>query len=206
MKRASNRSHIRSNATSPTLPRNEEFNASYEELGMADDEYFKKLTPQPDEYRRSAHLNDAIGRKASSTLMALDTATEVALEEEMEAEHTGVSSKDSEQLVKSGVARQPTIVHHQARVKSTEGLLSMFLDDKIPLDDPFANDKAVNAGSESPDSPTSDADSPIEPVMLQRAQSVELRNRHVRHLSAGSAKLLDIQKRSSVSSHNRLTE
>lgn len=198
LKRASNRSQIRSSVTSSALPRNEEFNASYEELGMADDEYFKRLTPQADEFRRSTHYNDAIGRKASSTLMALEAAAES--EEETEA------TPGEEELVKSGVARQPTIVHRQARVKSTEGLLSMFLDDKTALDNPFSNSKAVDMGQETPESPISEADSPTEAVSLQRAKSVELGKHHVRHLSAGSAKLLDIQKRSSVSSHNRLSE
>lgn len=204
LKRASNRSQIRSSVTSSALPRNDEFNASYEELGMADDEYFKKLTSQPEDHRRPTHYHDAIGRKASSTLMALDAAAES--EEEAEATPAKMSSNGEEQLVKSGVARQPTIVHRQARVKSTEGLLSMFLDDKTPLEDPFSNGNAVDIGSNTPESPTSDLESPSEPVSLQRAKSVELGKHHVRHLSAGSAKLLDIQKRSSVSSHNRLSE
>jgi hypothetical protein len=199
-KRASNRSQFRSSITSSGQPRNEDFNASYEELGMADDEYFKRLTPQPDEHRRSTHSSDMLGRKASSTLMALDAAAES--EEEGEPTPSRKPSDGEEQLVQSSVGRQPTIIHRQPRVKSTEGLLSMFLDDKTTSENPFSNEQAVDIGPATPDSPASDT----EPVMVQRAKSVDLGKQHVRHLSAGSAKLLDIQKRSSVSSHNRVSE
>ncbi|KAL6710266.1 hypothetical protein ACN47E_009212 [Coniothyrium glycines] len=202
LKRASNRSQFRSSVTSSALLRNEDFNASYEELGMADDEYFKRLTPQPDEHRRSTHSNDMLGRKASSTLMALDVAVESEEEAELNPAPGPSAGEGEHERVKSSVGRQPTIIHRQPRVKSTEGLLSMFLDDKIAPEDPFSDTTAVGPGQESPDSPTSDT----EPVMVQRAKSVELGKHHVRHLSAGSAKLLDIQKRSSVSSHNRLAE
>jgi hypothetical protein len=55
-----------------------------------------------------------------------------------------------------------------------------------------------------PDSPTSDDSG--EQATVQRAKSVDFGKHHVRHLSAGSAKLLDIQKRSSTASHSRLSQ
>ncbi|KAF1829442.1 hypothetical protein BDW02DRAFT_611911 [Decorospora gaudefroyi] len=194
-KRASNRSQMRPSLTPSAVQRNDEFNASYEELGMADDEYFKKLTP--DQRGRSPYASDDRGRKASSTLMTLDAAAES--DEDVEAAPARRPSVEEEQLVQNSVGRQPTIIHRQARVKSTEGLLSMFLDDTAGTPA-----KAADVGPETPDpdsptSPTSDT----EPVLVQRAKSVDLGKQHVRHLSAGSAKLLDIQKRSSTPVHGR---
>ncbi|CBX93672.1 hypothetical protein IAQ61_003565 [Plenodomus lingam] len=199
LKRASNKSQVHSSMTSSGLQRNDDFNGSYEELGMADDEYFKKLSPVSDEHSRYAHSNDILGRKASSTLMALDVAAEseeetepaavVAEDEDEEEEEAKIASETAE-VVKSSIGRQPTIVHRQARVKSAEGLLSMFADAPTPSQDPFRDDGA-NGAAESPDSPASDG----EPMLLQRAKSIDLGRQHVRHLSAGSARLLDIQKR-----------
>lgn len=189
MKRASNRSHLRSSVGSSAIQKNEAFNASYEELGMADDEYFRRLTPQPDERRRSTHSNDLLGRKASSTLMALDAAAESEEETEVAATQKRSSSEGSE-VVQNVLGRQPTIVHRQPRVKSTEGLLSFYTNDMPEPKQAIA----ATAEPDSPDSPTSDT----EQIMVQRAKSVELGKTHVRHLGAGSAKLLDIQKRSST--------
>ncbi|KAF2736172.1 hypothetical protein EJ04DRAFT_175777 [Polyplosphaeria fusca] len=203
MQRRSNKSHIRSSVGSSTaIKRNEEFNASYEELGIPDDEYFKRLTPQPDERRRSG---DLMARKASSTAMA---AMDVAAESDDEGPPASQQPADEdENVVQSSVGRQPTIVHRQARVKSTEGLLSFYYNDKAS--EP-AHNAGLHADTTEPESPTSDA----EPALLQRAKSVDLGKNHVRHLSAGSAKLLDIpakrgsmdQKRSSSSSQTAIPD
>ncbi|KAF3003779.1 hypothetical protein E8E13_010064 [Curvularia kusanoi] len=196
VKRVSNRSMMRSSVASSAVQQNPDFNNSFEELGMADDEYFKRLTPQPDELRRSNHANDLIGRKASSTLMAtLDAAAES--EGEDETTPPARRSQDSEH-VKAGVARQPTVIHRNVRVKSAEGLLTMFDPDATQQED-------VRASLDSePNSPISDDSG--EQVTVQRAKSVDFGKHHVRHLSAGSAKLLDIQKRSSTASHSRLSQ
>jgi len=192
LKRRSNKSHIRSSVGSSTLKRNEEFNASYEELGIPDDEYFKRLTPVVGERRGSGNSADILAKKASSTAIP------------------GADAED-ENLVTTTVGRQPTIVHRQARVKSTDGLLSCYTDttDATDAANPPSPGLPTRADStpdgESPtalESPTSDG----ELVSLQRAKSVDLGKHHVRHLSAGSAKLLDIHKRSSVASHSKLTE
>lgn len=196
VKRISNKSMIRSSVASSAVQQNPDFNNSFEELGMADDEYFKRLTPQPDELRRSNLSSDLLGRKASSTLMAtLDAAAES--EEEDDLTPSARRSQDSEH-VKAGVARQPTVIHRNVRVKSTEGLLTMFdADTPAPEETPQALDT-------EPDSPHSDDSG--EQVTVQRAKSVDFGKHHVRHLSAGSAKLLDIQKRSSTVSHSRLSQ
>jgi hypothetical protein len=196
-KRASNQSQLRAGVVPAPIPQND-FNASYEELGMADDEYFRKLSPQADQRH-----NDAIGRKASSTLMALDfTEADAEMEREQEAMAAAhQSSSEDEENVRTVPGRQPTIIHRRPRVKSTEGLLSFYANEESVANESL---KGQYAEPNTPDSPTSDA----EPVTLQRAESVNLGNRHVRHLSAGSAKLLDIskQKRSSIQSHRRTSE
>ncbi|KAF1944418.1 hypothetical protein EJ02DRAFT_100302 [Clathrospora elynae] len=193
LKRASNKSQIHSSIKSSAMQRNEDFSASYEELGVADDEYFKRLTPFTHEHHQSPYASDEQGKKASSTLIALDTTAES--NEEPEPTPAPIPSGEEKQLVKSSVGRQPTIIHRRPRVKSTEGLLSIFLDDTDDIPS-----KAAYMGPETPDSPISPA-SDTEPAMVQRAKSVDLGKHHVRHLSAGSARLLDIQKRSSTSSH-----
>jgi hypothetical protein len=194
-KRAS--TQMRSSLTSSAVPRTNDFSASYEELGMADDEYFKRMNPLPDERGRSPYASDDRGRKASSTLMTLDDAAEY--DEDIAPTPAQTPGGQSEELVKSGVARQPTIIHRQPRVKSTEGLLSMFLDDTGDRTSMAAEMEPQTPQTSDPDSPTSDA----EPVLVQRAESINLGKHHVRHLSAGSAKLLDIQRRSSTPVHGR---
>jgi hypothetical protein len=189
MKRQSNKSHIRSSVgSSSAYRRNESFNNSYEELGIPDDEYFRRLTPRPDDKRSSDTSGDHLGRKASSTAMAMETPADVDEEVLPTVEST------DEELVKETVARKPTVVHRQPRVKSTEGLMAYFQAEKASIEE-----KASNRTSDEvlePDSPTSD----IEPVpIIQRAQSVDVGKHHSRQLSAGSARLLDIPaRRSSV--------
>jgi hypothetical protein len=198
-KRASNKSQMRSSLTS-AVPKNEDFNASYEELGMTDDEYFKRLTPLPDDRGRSPYASDDRGRKASSTLMTLDDAIEY--QEEIAPTPAQTPGGEPEELVQSSVGRQPTIIHRRPRVKSTEGLLSMFIDDTADTRSMAAEVETQIPQTSDPDSPTSPT-SDTEPVLVQRAESVNLGKNHVRHLSAGSAKLLDIQRRSSTPVHGR---
>ncbi|KAJ4410852.1 hypothetical protein N0V91_001781 [Didymella pomorum] len=195
VKRISNKSMMRSSVASSAVQQNPDFNNSFEELGMADDEYFKRLTPQPDELRRSNLSSELLGRKASSTAMAtLDAAAES--DEDDEPTPSARRSEDSEH-VKAGVARQPTVIHRNIRVKSAEGLLTMFDAD---ADSPEECRKTLDM---EPDSPQSDDSG--EQATVQRAKSVDFGKHHVRHLSAGSAKLLDI-KRTSTASHSRLSQ
>lgn len=196
VKRISNKSMMRNSVASSAVQQNPDFNNSFEELGMADDEYFKRLTPQPDEFRRSNLSTELLNRKASSTAMAtLDAAAES--DEENEPTPSARRSQDSEH-VKDGVARQPTVIHRNIRVKSAEGLLTMF-----DADTPSPEETRKTLDME-PDSPQSDSSG--EQATVQRAKSVDFGKHHVRHLSAGSAKLLDIQKRSSTASHSRLSQ
>jgi len=135
---------------------------------MSDDEYFKKLNPA-EEHSVYAQSSNPLGRKASSTLMAPDAATESGEEAEPAMAPTTLSGAPG--LVKSIVGRQPTIVHRKARVNSTEGLLSMFPDDPTASYASFAD--AADTGSERPESPASDG----EAMMVQRATSLDIPKR-----------------------------
>ncbi|KAF2750192.1 hypothetical protein M011DRAFT_474659 [Sporormia fimetaria CBS 119925] len=201
MKRRSNRSQVRSSVSSSAMAkRNDDFNTSYEELGIPDDEYFKQLTSRPD-IRGSAVSGEHMARKASSTAMAaIDAAPEDDYEEEvLPIAHTS----SDEELAKGDVARRPTLVNRRTRVKSTEGLVSYFQPDRSSVGEERSSEERVE-----PESPFSDS----EPIVVHRAQSVDLGKHHSRQLSAGSAKLLDIParrasadpKRSSLSSQNTL--
>ena len=227
VKRRSNKSHVRSSIGSGnTAARHlDDFTNSYEELGIPDDEYFRRLTPQAEESRRSGHSSGDVvfGRKASSTAIAAMSTTAESDDESPRMESSrGVggegeedeSVESGEKLVKDNVERRPTVVHRQPRVKSTEGLLSYYTADEPSPEEPEQPTSSENAARDGeaeamdldspPDSPSSESN--IEPVMVQRARSVDLGKQHVRHLSAGSARLLDIVgKRRSVDSSKRLS-
>jgi len=187
VKRRSNQVQARNSVGSATTPKqHEDFNASYEELGIPDDEYFRRLTPQPDDRRKSAQSGDLFTGKPSSAAM-VDTAGSDT-DDEMQS-NAAEKAVDSE-TVHSGASRQPMVVHRNPRVKSTEALVTYFQADEASA--------AGSSPSNVEESPDKERDSPLEeqPVLVQRARSVDLGG-HVRHLSAGSAKLLDIPARGS---------
>ncbi|KAF1965265.1 hypothetical protein BU23DRAFT_574987 [Bimuria novae-zelandiae CBS 107.79] len=197
VKRSSNKSQLRLSLGSSTAPKTHElFNASYEELGIPDDEYFKRLTSQPDE-NPSSLLSTGLQNKASSTAMSPLATPGIADDYDDGGAPPAMAkaSDEEEELVHSSIGRQPTVIHRQARVISREGLLSFYNEDKPSPENPRESAEIVEG-----ESPTSDN----EPV-AQRAKSVDLGKHHFRHLSAGSAKLLDIQKRAS-SSQSKLTQ
>ena len=136
---------------------------------MADDEYFKRLTGMPNQRGSSPYGSDDRGPRASSTLMALDTAVES--DEEVESTVVASTTEEGDQRVQSGVARQPTIVYRRPRIQSTEGLLSVFTDDTGDRFSKAAEVVTESPTQESPTSPTSDS----EPMVLQRARSEERR-------------------------------
>jgi hypothetical protein len=141
-----------------------------EDDDVTSDEYFHHLADQSPEHRDSVTGH----RRASSTAMGL---------EEVDSDDSpSPKSIDNEQSTKwhAGVARRPTVVRQGVtRPKSKEVLLN----DVEMLDSPG-------------NSPISQDDE--DHVAIQRARSVGMK--HARHISAGSAELLDIQPRSSVDS------
>jgi hypothetical protein len=154
---------------------------------VADDPYFSRLSPDAVEKRRSSP-NSAL-RKASSTALNITTDSE----SESEPQAAPLPDKSNETW-HSGVGRQPTLIRQAAQARSKEGLLKEYQ----------ATDAATGVLGEE----TSDPDSPdVEDAELRassspilRAQSINYGSGHVRHISAGSAKLLDIRHSTSIDS------
>ncbi|KAI4272350.1 MAG: hypothetical protein LQ337_005350 [Flavoplaca oasis] len=83
------------------------------------------------------------------------------------------------------VGRQPTIIRQSARARSREGLLNEF--------NAEGESSETSPMGESPIGNTSSPDTPF----IQRATSVDFGKAHARHISAGSARLLNLPARSS---------
>lgn len=109
-------------------------------------------------------------------------------EDDIELDPPSSSRPQDEGRWHGAVGRHPTIVRQGPRAKSREGLLNDF-----------------QAGESAESSPTG-GDSPMgqlaapEIPFIQRATSVDLGKGHVRHISAGSARLLNLPGRTSMES------
>ena len=149
-----------------------------------EEKYMGTLTPAPDEapripQRRRPYMGAAanIGGDSDddSTFQSAPIASTAAQEE---GKWHGA------------VGKHPTIVRQGPgpRAKSTEGLLNEF-------------QAAEESAGSSPTGDSPMGDSPVSPEnpypTIQRATSVDLGKGHARHISAGSARLLDLPPRSS---------
>ena len=164
-----------------------DFSASYEELGIPDEEYFQRLTPRAAEQAEVHVANDPFSRKTSSAAAAYPL-----LEEGGAAD---IKALPEGAVVHDSIQRHPTVVHREAtHVKSREGLLNDFISDDLTPTNSFLDEPTPEAKpTEIDDGVESDLPpSPQSMFRYQRAKSVDLGKTHVRHLSAGSAKLLDI--------------
>ncbi len=161
----------------------QELRGSEEELGIeeAEQEDMGALTPSSDEV-----LGGARSRKPQN--LADDSGIAGDSEDDLELDPTSSSKTKDEGTWHGAVGRHPTIVRQGPRAKSREGLLNDF-----------------QAGESAESSPTG-GDSPMgqltapEIPFIQRATSVDLGKGHVRHISAGSARLLNLPARSSIES------
>ena len=145
-----------------------------EDEGLADDEYLKRLSPEPGDRHESIVPSE---RRASSTVIDLQREREPLSTLEVPP-----LAQKRDETWHEGVARRPTVVKPPARARSTEGLLK--------------EAAAQEGGSEGEDDDDEHSSGEVEePVQLMRAQSVEYKG-HLRHLSAGSAKLLEIRRAS----------
>lgn len=187
---------------SGSFGRREEFNGSYEELGMPDDEYFQRLNAPRGTEPRASGLAAAIAgsHNASSTLLHSPM---LAPQPEETSE-----TVDGQLISYVGATRQPTVIHRaDTRHKSSEGLLNTFQSQgSITL---LGKQLHVDTDGASPedeyptptDTPTGERSSvEIEEEVVapvQRATSVNYGKGHARNMSAGSAKLLDIPRRGS---------
>lgn len=147
-----------------------DYTESTEELGIAEDEYFSRLTPGLEE--------DGSKRQSAGNPMPSS--------DEDDGDSLG-SPIEAGRTTWGAVGRHPTVVHREPRAKSREGLL---------------NDIEADFGSEAPaeaplDGDRHSKDSGESEVRVQRATSVDLGMRHARHISAGSARLLELKPRNS---------
>ncbi|KFY72706.1 hypothetical protein V499_07156 [Pseudogymnoascus sp. VKM F-103] len=167
---------------SSLMKRYRDLSDSAEELGIAEDEYYNRLTPGPDDmYNKSNMANRISGNPMPSS-------------DEEDGESLGSPVSKSSKW--GEVARTPKIVHREPRAASRQGRLNDFQDydsgDDGKLDSPLSPPK------DGEDSET--AESPVTPVGgggLERATSVDYKKAHMRAVSAGSARLLDLKPRAS---------
>lgn len=166
---------LRDSATS-LQKRYKEYSESAEELGIAEDEYFSRLTPGPDDQYRRHRISTGNPVPSSD-----------------EDDGGSLASPGAEPTKWGAVARQPTVVHREPRAKSREGFLNEF-DDGSDSDAPgkAPSDLHGNRRSYSNKDSMDDDESGV-----HRAKSVDLGRAHARHISAGSARLLELKPRSS---------
>ena len=156
---------------------------SEEELGIDEDEQEETspLTPSSD---------GVLGRAPSGKSRKLADNSGIAGDSDDDAMLESISGSHHREkgTWHSAVGRHPTIVSQGARARSREGLLNDF-----------------QAGESAESSPTA-GDSPLgqlpppEIPSIQRATSVDFGKGHVRHISAGSARLLNLPARNSLES------
>ncbi|KAK2766861.1 hypothetical protein FQN54_006175 [Arachnomyces sp. PD_36] len=148
-----------------------------EERKQKETDAYSKMTPDP-EGEDSTHIrNTSTGQNTTDSDRESDI---IPMHMPQEQEH------ERGTFHQTVAAKNPILVRPGgARPKSKEGLLNQ-----------FEPSKAEFANSEEGESPT---EGEVDPE-IHRATSVDLGKRHVRHISAGSAKLLDIPRRDSVDS------
>jgi hypothetical protein len=174
----------------------DEYTGSFEELGMSDDEYFRRMShPHGEGHASGLSAAMVMSHKASSSAMALHSAGASDSDGEPRSSPPR-AKKEGDTVMHTGASRQPMVIHHDARVKSSEGLLNQFRESK-PEDDYPTPQGSPAKGEFDDGEDTTDKQTPTEEMApIQRATSVKLGMSHSRTLSAGSAKLLDIPKRS----------
>ena len=154
-----------------------DFSDSTEELGIAEDPYFSRLSPEPDSGNK--------GRRSSGR--------PVPSSDEEDGSMTSPVPSEKARTNWGAVGRTPTVIHREPRAKSREGLLNDFGDDS---GDEIIAETTLKERRRSYGFDRSVIE---EGEGLQRATSIESSRRtHVRHISAGSARLLDVKPRTSV--------
>lgn len=160
--------------------RHGESSDSAEELGIAEDEYYSRLTPGPDEM----YNNPDQQKRVSGNPMASSDEDYQSVERPRTPE---LNSKWGD------VARRPTVVHRQSRAVSTQGLVNDFLDEDFDDDETVGSPQTANYRDDDSEA----ADSLASPTRVQRALSVDYKKERMTHISAGSAKLLNLKPRPS---------
>ncbi|KIW11962.1 hypothetical protein PV08_09236 [Exophiala spinifera] len=162
-----------------------------EEEELAHDEYYNRLTPAPAARRDSG---GSVGRRASSNIIDL----------ERERQHSPIPDvppvpavRGGDETWHAGLGRQATVVRQASRAKSREGLLK----DYGAESSDGSRRPSLDGDDEASDGEMLEALIPgteLAGAPILRARSVEYKG-HARQISAGSAKLLNIRRASSVS-------
>jgi hypothetical protein len=135
--------------------------------------YVAQLSPRPD---RSTNQ-----RTSTGTVRAMSESDDGTIEE---------PARTSEQHTwHDAVARQPTVIHREGTDTSREGLWNEYSPDY---------DSETSPAIGSPDGETPPIVGHRGEAAEQKAESVALTGKHARHMSAGSAKLLDVSRRASA--------
>ncbi|KAI9732399.1 MAG: hypothetical protein M1834_001607 [Cirrosporium novae-zelandiae] len=191
MKRSSLSSAQALRSSAGSLQRLKRMSDGQDSDNVLDDDYFRRLTPGPDQWNAPEHATDT--KRASSNLLS---------HENSEAEDDMIPRTDPDAAGTSwhvSIERKPTLVKHTARVKSVEGLLNMV--ESGDGSSPPAP-QLESTGGDSPDSPETPSPTP-EGGWVHRATSIDYgkgKRGHARKISAGSAKLLELPPRTSVES------
>jgi len=114
-----------------------------------------------------------------------------SMEKEHDVRHDSAQSKEGDGMWHASLGRQPTLIKQASRARSTEGLLN-----EHAIRD--RHDSSTESDEEGQDTGEEEVEAP-EPTVL-RAKSVEYKG-HARHISGGSARLLDIRRQSSLHSN-----
>ncbi|KAJ9654380.1 hypothetical protein H2198_006542 [Neophaeococcomyces mojaviensis] len=114
-----------------------------------------------------------------------------SMEKEHDVRRESAQPEKGDETWHAGVGRQPTLVRQASRAKSKEGLLNEYAARDRHDSNPDSDEEGRDTGEEEIEAP--------EPTVM-RARSVEYKS-HARHISGGSARLLDIRRRSSVHSN-----
>ncbi|KAI4096896.1 MAG: hypothetical protein LQ344_000696 [Seirophora lacunosa] len=154
--------------------------ASEDDVKSAEEENLQdRLTPAPEEvFARQRGMRGLQRGEASGITGESD-------DDDMALHSAPAPIAEEEGMWHGAVGRQPTIVRQGARARSREGLLNEFI----------AGEDSQES-SPTADSPGDNASSPDTPF-IQRATSVDFGKGHARHISAGSARLLNLPARSS---------
>ncbi|KAM3065742.1 hypothetical protein ACMFMG_010032 [Clarireedia jacksonii] len=155
--------------------RYKELAESSEELGIAEDEYFSRITPGP--YEENMIKRASTGQPMPSS-------------DEDDSNSINQKQGANEKAKWGAVARHPTVVHREPRAKSREGLY-----DESGSEAP--GETPVSLHRDSYGFQAEIVDEEYSPG-ISRATSVDFgRSGHVRKVSAGSARLLDLKPRAS---------
>lgn len=150
---------------------------------LVDDEYLNRLTPGPGGRRDSV---GSAGRKASSTIIDLEREQQQSPVPDVPPIQSG---HGSDETWHQGVGRQATVVRQHNRARSKEGRVKGYGQDSPRGSQKSSEDEGEGEG----DGPQGENTTP-----LLRARSVEYKG-HVRRISAGSARILDIRRSSAQS-------